>query len=98
MKFFAVKDEYDVCCAVKQVTSDVIQVVDGVEQLFSDLDDHIELSSFQEETIGKKLIDGEWTTAGTDAEGNDYWWYDGAKYGNTYDDDGNIVGSVEITE
>jgi len=97
MKFFAVKDEHNVCFAVKQVTSDVIQVVDGTEELFSDLSDHVELSTFDEDTIGLKLIDGVWTSPGQDAEGNDYWWFEGTKYGNTYDDDGNITGSIEIT-
>ena len=98
MKYFAVLDEYSVCCAVKQVTSNVINVVDGVEQLFSDLSDHVELDNFDESKIGQKLVDGEWATAGLDAQGNERFWFDGDLYENTYDDDGNIVGSVAVTE
>jgi hypothetical protein len=98
MKFFAVKDEHEVCFAVKQVTSDLIQVVDGVEQLFSNLTDHVEIDEFDEDLIGKKLIDGVWTSPGQDAQGNDYFWFEGVLYGNTYDDDGNITGTIEITE
>jgi len=97
MKFYAVKDEHDVCYAVKQVTSNLIQVVDGVEQLFSDLPDHVELEVFDEDTIGKKLINGVWTDAGQDAQGNDLWWFEGVLYGNTYDEEGNITGSIEVT-
>lgn len=97
MKFFAVKDEYDVCYAVKQVTSNLIQVVDGVEQLFTDLPDHVELENFDEDIIGKKLIDGVWTSAGQDEFGNDYFWFEGKLYGNIYDNENNIVGSEEVT-
>lgn len=98
MKYFAVLDEHSVCCAVKQVTSNVINVVDGVEQLFSNLSDHVEIDNFDESKIGKKLVSGAWVSAGLDAQGNERFWFDGALYENTYDDDGNIVGSVEVTE
>lgn len=98
MKFFAVVDEHDVCFAVKQVTSNVINVVEGVEQLFSDLDDHEELPEWDESKIGQKLVDGEWTSPGVDAKGNERFWFDGTLYENVYDDDDNIVGSAEVTE
>lgn len=98
MNFFAVLDEHNVCFAVKQVTSNVINVVDGVEQLFSDLSDHEELTEWDESKIGQKLVDGVWTSAGVDALGNERFWFDGVLYENVYDEDENIVGSAEVTE
>jgi len=93
--FFATISEGNVVNSTKQVNSNVIQVVDGVEQLFTDLSDHISISGLDACQVGDlyNAEDGSFTSPGTDAQGQSRW-YDmnsGVLMENTYDADSGVV-------
>lgn len=98
-KFYAVVSTGNVVHTTKEVKSNVIKVVDGVEQLFDDLSDHIEIENFDVCQPGdKKNEDGSYTSPGVDAVGNSRWFdmETGLLMEHVYNEGGNIIDSQEV--
>lgn len=98
--FFCTLTNGNVVTSVKQVKSNVIKVVDGVEQLFSDLDDHMEIESLETCDVGNKWTGSEFIQAGVDSQGQNRWFdpETGTHMENVYDSEtGVITGSQEVS-
>jgi len=100
MKTIMVTTAANVVVEVKEVKSNVIDVVDGVEQLFTDLDNHYELDSYDAEVLGQKYdpSTNSFTAPGIDLEGNPRWFdaNTGVLWQNTYEEDGRTSFPEEV--
>jgi len=98
--FFCTLTEGNVVSSTKQVKSDVIKVVDGVEQLFSDLDDHMVIDSLEACDVGNKWTGSEFIEPGVDSQSQNRWFdFDtGTHMENVYDSEtGVVTGSQEVS-
>lgn len=100
MQTIMVTSAANVVVEIKEVKSNVIEVVDGVEQLFTDKDNHYLLESYDAEVLGHKYdpSTGTFTAPGIDLEGNPRWFdaTTGVLWQNTYEEDGRTSFPEEV--
>lgn len=104
MKNFIELSTANIVVGYKTVKSNVISVnEDGTENLFSDMDTHIEAPvNSTAENVGSKYNadDQSFTSPGVDSEGNPRWFNveDGTLWQNTYEEDGRVSVPEQVTE
>jgi hypothetical protein len=100
MKALMVLSEGNIVVEVKEVNSNVINIVDGVEQLFTDLDNHYEIDNYDDNILGNKYDPSTqtYTAPGVDLEGNPRWFdvTTGVLWQHTYEEDGRTSMPEEV--